>query len=467
VLRRLGLRSRLILIGTAGLAAGLAIGGAALVLALSLSLRHALDTSALQTAHDVSALVNTGRLPDPVPVAGAQLVQVVDASGRVRSGSPGVDRLVPLLQPGELARLGAGQRLTVDGARAGMDGPLRVLALTAGPASDRMTVIVATPSGTLTRSSAILRDTLLVAYPVFVAVLAALAWRVIGLTLRPVEALRAGAEEITGRRGEGRLPVPPAHDEIHRLAVTLNGMLDRLEAARTRQRAFVADAAHELRSPLASIRTQLEVAQRLGPAADWAELVPDLLAETERLSRLVDDLLLLARADESEQGLRVQPVELVGVLHEVAERYREARVPVSVRSPTPDRPEVWVEADPDGIRRILTNLVDNAVRHAGSAVTLAAAPLPPGDRVLVSVTDDGPGIPPDDRARAFQRFTRLDGARDRDGGGTGLGLAIVAELVRRHGGTVRLTSVQLASDQEAAGLRAEVVLPRGSTHSDG
>jgi len=228
VLRRLGLRSRLVLIGTAGLAAGLAIGGAALVLALSLSLRHALDTSALQTAHDVSALVNTGRLPDPVPVAGAQLVQVVDASGRVRSGSPGVDRLVPLLQPGELARVGAGERLTIDGARAGMDGPLRVLALTAGPASDRMTVIVATPSGTLTRSSAILRDTLLVAYPVFVAVLAALAWRVIGLTLRPVEALRAGAEEITGRRGEGRLPVPPAHDEIHRLAVTLNGMLDQM-----------------------------------------------------------------------------------------------------------------------------------------------------------------------------------------------------------------------------------------------
>src|SRR5262249_42922666 len=155
------------------------------------------------------------------------------------------------------------------------------------------------------------------------------------------------------------------HDEIHRLAVTLNGMLDRLEAARTRQRAFVSDAAHELRSPLASIRTQLEVAQRLGPAADWTELVPDLLAETEPVCRLVDDLLLLARADESEQGLRVEPVELVGVLHEVADRYREARVPVSVSSPTRDRPAVWVEADPDGIRRILTNLVDNAVRHAG------------------------------------------------------------------------------------------------------
>src|SRR6266545_2046978 len=211
--RRWSLRTRLLVIGTGGLALGFALGGIVLIAAFGYVTQRTIDDEALGTARDVAALVNARELPEPVPVASGQLVQVVDAQGRVRSASIGADRLVPLLHQDEL------------------------------PA---------------------------------------------------VRAVRARAETITGAGGADRLPVPASTDEIHRLAVTLNDMLDRLAAVRARQRAFVADAAHELRSPLANMRTELEVAQRLGEPAPTA----DLLADLKRLSRLVDDLLLLARADE-------------------------------------------------------------------------------------------------------------------------------------------------------------------------
>lgn len=170
------------------------------------------------------------------------------------------------------------------------------------------------------------RTVLLVAFPLLVGLLAVVAWRVVGATLRPVEALRSGAAEITGRDAAGRLPVPASQDEIHRLAVTLNDMLDRLAAARARQRSFLADAAHELRSPLTNMRTELEVAQRLGDRTDWPAVAADLLTDTERLGRLVDDLLLLARLDEQQaqqvDHLRAaEPVELGALLTEVAARW--------------------------------------------------------------------------------------------------------------------------------------------------
>jgi signal transduction histidine kinase len=276
-----------------------------------------------------------------------------------------------------------------------------------------------------------------------------IAWRVLGAALRPVEALRRGAEEITGGGGPGQLPVPESQDEIHRLAVTLNDMLARIETARARQRAFVADAAHELRSPLTNMRTELEVAQRIGAGTDWPAVADDLLADAERLSKLVEDLLLLARSDDpaaAEAARRAAaPVELGELLAGAGARYPSPPVVVS-RPATP----YWVLGDPDGLHRVVVNLVDNAVRHARGRVVLAARAE--GRQRVIAVTDDGPGIPAAERERVFDRFTRLDDARARDAGGAGLGLAIVRELVRRHGGTVRLTDAR-------PGLRAEVLLP--------
>jgi signal transduction histidine kinase len=493
---RMSLRSRLLLIGSGGLAVGFALGGVVLVAVLGYALQRGVDTDALSTARGVAALVDAGALPQPVPVSGGQIVQVVDAQGRVRSASIGADRLIPLLPQAELAEARNGRRTTLDGSRVGVTGPLRVVAERAGPAADPQTVIVARPISTVRESVVVVRTVLLIAYPLLIAVLALLARRVVGVALRPVEQLRAGAAAITagtldeaatrrsaaeGWPGSGaeagaagnakeagpgsgakeagpgsgakeagprgarpapglagdRLPVPDSQDEIHRLAVTLNDMLDRLAAARARQRAFVADAAHELRSPLANMRTELEVAQRIGDPPN----VDDLLLDLDRLTRLVDDLLLLARSDEGRVPACTELIDVGALLRETAEHFAAARVPVTVVGDAAG----WASGDPMALRHVLTNLVDNAVRHASSRVTLIGTP---GG---FAVVDDGPGIAPTDRERVFERFTRLDDARARDAGGAGLGLAIVRELVRRHGGTVTLADAK-------PGLRVQVRL---------
>ncbi|WP_345538192.1 HAMP domain-containing sensor histidine kinase [Phytohabitans rumicis] len=431
------------LIGVAGLAVGLTVGGVGMVFALGLALQATADSEALQSARGVAAMVNENEVPEPLPVVGDVRVQVVDADHRVLAASIDADRLVPVLYRDEMPRARDGEHLFIPGDRLGIRGPVRVVAVPAGP-DNAQTVLVAKSMGDLTQSVRLLRNILLVAFPLLLIALAAVAWRVVGLTLRPVEGLRTGAEEITGGGRPGQLPVPDSRDEIHRLAVTLNDMLDRLEAARAKQRAFVADAAHELRSPLANMRTQLEVAQRLGDRTDWPAVGEDLLADTQRLSRLVDDLLLLARADDAgARAVRSMPVELGELVTTLAERYP------SVAVAAPDDP-LWTTGEPDALARAVANLLDNALRHTRTRVEVAVQP--DGAYHLITVTDDGPGIPVADRDRVFDRFTRLDDARARDAGGAGLGLAIVRELVRRYGGTVRLADA-------GPGLRAEVRLP--------
>jgi signal transduction histidine kinase len=442
--RRMSLRARLMLVGVVGLTGGLLIGGLLLVGALGETVYRAADDEALRTARAMAELARADALPESLPVTGDDVrAQLVDADGRVIAASSNADRLVPFLYPDERPGPGEERRAFVPGSRLGIDGPARVVAVPVDTPDGARTVLVAKSLADLSRGVHLLRVVLLVAYPLLVLVLAVVAWRVIGATLRPVEALRAGAEAVTDG---ARLPVPASNDEIHRLAVTLNGMLDRLEAARTRQRAFVADAAHELRSPLTNMRTQLEVAQRIGDRAEWPEVADDLLADVQRLSRLVDDLLLLARADDKGSTAPSGPVDLGALVASVGRRYASPPVSVSL----PDAP-VWTIWDEGALERVMANLADNAVRHARSSVVLTAAA--DGDACVLTVTDDGPGIAPADRERVFDRFTRLDDARARDAGGAGLGLSIVRELVAGHGGTVRL------ADAPGGGLCAEVRLP--------
>lgn len=450
--RRVSLRARLMFIGVAGLALGLAIGGLVMVVALSLALQATADNEAQQSADGVAALVKENRVPEPLPVIGDVRVQVVDAQHRVLFASIDADRMTPVLYPDEMARARTGEHLYIKGDRIGIRGPVRVVAEPVG--TD--TVLVARSVSDLAQSVRLLRNILLVAFPLLLVLLAAVAWRVIGLTLRPVEALRTGAEEITGGARPGQLPVPDSHDEIHRLAITLNDMLDRLEAARARQRAFVADAAHELRSPLTNMRTQIEVAQRLGERTEWPAVADDLLLDTQRLSRLVDDLLLLARSDDAgTRALRSVPVELGELVTSLAERYPSPPVTTTAVADDP----LWISGEPEALARAVANLVDNAVRHTRTTVRVETRA--DGPYHLVIVTDDGPGIPVEDRTRVFDRFTRLDDARARDAGGAGLGLAIVRELVRRHGGTVRLSDAN-----PAPGLRAEIRLPAAPAPPD-
>lgn len=465
---------RLLIIGVTGVAVALLVGGAGFYQALTVSTDRTLDREALSSAREVAVLVDEGRLPDAVPTSGAQLVQVVDAGQRVLAASLGADRLVPLLNPAQLQDALGGDAVLVDGARFGSSGPLRVRAVAAGPPDAPVSVIVAVQVGDVLAARTALRTGLLVSFPVVLLVMAVVAWVVMGRTLRPVEQLRAGAEHIGaenigggrvagGPTGPGaridsdaRLPVPAAADEIRALALTLNGMLDRLSAARGRQRAFVADAAHELRSPLASMRVQLEVAARLG---EGGELPAELAPELARLSALVEDLLLLARSGaDSPVPAHPEPVAVGPLVAEVAAEVpgrAGVRVEASVPEATPEvGPEagLTVVADRAELRRVLVNLTTNGIRHAASRVCLDALPAPDG-RVVLRVTDDGPGIPVAERERVFERFARLDDARSRDAGGSGLGLPIAAELVARAGGEIALT------DAPGGGLRALVTLP--------
>jgi signal transduction histidine kinase len=271
--------------------------------------------------------------------------------------------------------------------------------------------------------------------PFAVLLVALIARMVTGRALRPVEAIRAELSDITARRLGRRVPVPPSGDEIARLAVTTNATLDRLERSVAQQRRFVADAAHELRSPLANLRSSLEVATVHADRADWPAVVRTALADTTRLQELTDDLLLLARLDRA-LPLPDRVVDLAALVDEqVAERcHREQPAGyLTARTDAPAR----VRGDEAHLGRLLRNLLDNAARHARGAVEVAVGPAR-GGGVVLEVRDDGPGIAPADRERVFERFTRLDDARGRDEGGAGLGLAIVRDIATRHGGTVRI-----------------------------
>ncbi|KNX37749.1 hypothetical protein VV01_12275 [Luteipulveratus halotolerans] len=444
------------LIGLAGSGVALLVGSLVLATVLGVAGRRSLDEAATNTARDISLVVARDDIPDPLPASGAQSVQVLDASGKVVAASANADRLTALLRPDEVRRARTGETVGVPGARAGESGRLRVVALPvtrAGERRDSSTVVVAVQSDDVEHAQHILRTTLLVVAPLLLLVMGLVAWWVIGRALRPVERLRAGAASISGQGRSERLPVPAQSDEIQALAVTLNDMLDRLTHARERQRDLVADAAHELRSPLASMRTQLEVEQRVGGRT---ELTDGVLADVGRLHDLVEDLLLLARVDSDKvDPSKAEVIDVPTLLADVSRSYAGGRVAVRV---VPSTAAAVAVAPPIELRRVVTNLVDNAVRHASQEVVLSCAAE--DEDVLLVVGDDGPGIAAPDRERVFERFTRLDTARDRDAGGTGLGLAIVRELTDRFGGAARLTEHPTVQGRTPPGLRVEVRVPR-------
>ncbi|PZS24913.1 MAG: two-component sensor histidine kinase [Pseudonocardiales bacterium] len=448
---RQSLRARLTLLATALFTLAVATGTVLVLVLQRKALVRVLDASAQKTAVDIAQLSKQGKLPRTVvPTAGGVLeVQVVDAGDHVIAASPGADRLVAVLNPDQVRRVRDGARLEINNPVS--DARLRVLGVAVGPT----TVVVVTDLKQIDDSLRILGQVAIIGGPLAVLLMAVATYGVVALTLRPVATLRHGAADITAAGlADQRLPVSSAQDEIHRLAVTLNAMLDRIDTATKHQRTFVGDAAHELRSPLASLRVQLEVAERLGPAEDLPTLIDDVLVDVGRLDRLVEDLLALARQDEAGGLLRRnERVALDELIDTVVAGYLHARVPVSVSASTP----ATVDGDPDGLRRVAVNLVDNAVRHARSEVTviLDTGTLAGRPTATLRVTDDGAGIPAAEREHVFERFYRLAASRSRESGGTGLGLSIVRDTVRAHGGSVRLTS----RPDGHPGLQATVILP--------
>jgi signal transduction histidine kinase len=445
---RQSLRARLTLLATALFSFAVMTGAVLLLFLQRYALIRVLDQSATKTAHDIAKQFAQGRGPTTVEATtgGITAVQVVDRNDAVVAATLGADRHTSIISLKQLEQVRHGARLTVDSPTS--DIRLRVVGRDVGS----RTVLVYTDLSRVDDSLRVLTRAALIGGPLAVLLMAMAMYAVVALTLRPVAALRHGAADITAAGlAKQRLPVPGAQDEIHRLAITLNAMLDRIDAATTRQRTFVGDAAHELRSPLASLRVQLEVGQRLLPEPEWSSLIDDVLVDVGRLDRLVGDLLALARLDESAGQTRREPVLLDDIVRSVAAGYGQARV--RVRASTVP---VVTLGDPDALRRVVINLINNAVRYATSQVQVRLERGTDSGQptAIITVVDDGPGLPEHERERVFDRFYRVQESRSRETGGTGLGLAIVRDIVRNHGGRVRLT----AREDGKPGLTAVVVL---------
>ncbi len=421
----------------------LVAGAAALIAALRHSLTDEVEEASRAQAIKIAGQLESGRLT-VLDVSGSddeQLVQVLAPDGSVVAsslnvtGKPAVAQLLPgqvrhVLTPlddDEFVAVAEGAR-TPDGQR---------------------TVLVARALVDVFDATTAVTRLLMIGLPVLLVVVALTTWFTVGRALAPVEAIRREVDEISAAQLHRRVPQPQPDDEIGRLAATMNRMLARLEDGRNSQRRFVSDASHELRSPLTTIREHSEVALAHPEGTTAEELAEVVLAEEMRMQRLVEDMLLLARADEHAAPQRA-PVDLDDLVFEEARRLRST---TAAGVDTSAVGAARVDGDVEGLRRVVRNLVDNAARHAAGHIDLALSER--GNEVRLTIDDDGPGIPQADRERVLKRFVRLDEARSRDDGGSGLGLAIVDEVVRDHGGSV------LIGQSPKGGARVEIRLPAG------
>lgn len=382
-------------------------------------------------AREIAATLETGESPAlAIGEADEEFIQVLGPGGVVVAASDNVEDLPVLvrLSPGES---------TVFEPPIGDDDFVAYATAADGPGPE-LTVIFGRSLDEVSDSTEAVTGLLVVAGPALLLLVGGTTWVVVGRALAPVVAIRSEVDEISTSELHRRVPVPPAEDEVARLAGTMNRMLGRLEDGQVRQRRFVADAAHELRSPVASIRQHAEVARAHPDRTSIAELSDTVVAETHRVQRLVDDLLLLARVDEHRLDLASRPVDVDDVVFAEAQRLRsDTTLRIDTRLVSAGR----IRGDEMALQRMVRNLGDNAARHATSTVAFALTEA--DGTVELMVDDDGPGIAPVDRERIFERFVRLDEARSRDQGGSGLGLAIVAELAAAHQATIDVTDSPL------------------------
>ena len=408
-------------------AVALTISAVALVVIVRGTLHDGVETTAEERASTLAEEIETSGMPDPdaqeenEDEPGDVVWQVTDTDGSVVRSSQPLGRPLPSEDTDSVDLPGA-------------DEPYVVVTDEVRSGSEDYSVAVAASLEDVEESTSALLAPLLVGLPLLLLLVGVTTWTVAARALAPVDSIRREVEQITGDRLERRVPEPRARDEIHRLSRTMNQMLGRLQDSRLRQQQFVADASHELRSPLTSIHQTAEVAQAHPEALPEGELSEAVLEESARMQRLVEQLLLLTRADEGAVLRSHQDVDLDDLVLAEAGRVRRPGLSVDTSGVAPGR----VRGDRSALGQVVRNLVDNAARHAAS--TVAVSVREGSDGVELTVEDDGAGIPEEDRSTVFNRFVRLDEARARDAGGSGLGLAIVQEIVVAHGGTVTVTA---------------------------
>jgi signal transduction histidine kinase len=452
--RHLGarLRSALAAAGVVAVATMLA-GGLLLITARGVLLRT-VDTETSDRAAQASAILDStdgsGLAAIVKPTTrDRSLVQVLDARGRVVASSEALTGLAPMSP----LRPKAGQREQEERhyGPAGSE-PLRIVASGVSVSSGTWIVLVGESTEIVDDGTEAMVVALVLGMPLIAIVVGFATFLFVGRSLRPVEAMRRQAARISAKNLHTRLPVPPNDDEIGALASTMNTMLDRIEAASTAQRRFVADASHELRSPLATIHANVDLLLGENDLPEHAATsVTRIQRESIRMARLVDDLLLLARLDDNGLRVRSEDVDLDDLVYAERDRITVEHPRLHLRGAVEP---VRVTGDPQHLQRVLRNLVDNATRHAHTSVTVSLTTR--GRSAQLVVGNDGPPIPEEDRERIFHRFVRLDDSRTRLGGaGAGLGLAIARDIVTAHHGTLTAHN----PDGGGAAMRIRLPLP--------
>ena len=430
---------------------GAVIAGLIVLYALQIqSVHNTLDGQLRTYATQIAQSAPTGKWPPVLPPstldANAE-AQVVSADGKVLAATRNLANLPAMyaLPPSSSApvRLKAADGVIPDEAR--------VVAVRQTIGGQNVTIITGISTNLLTQLRSTFTSQLLLCFPVILVVAAAAVWLIVGRALRPVEQIRHAVTDITSADLSRRVPEPGTPDEIGNLAHTMNDMLQRLETSTHRQRRFVADASHELRSPLAAIRTTLEVGLAHPDQAPWPVIAERARQQSNRLEDLIQQLLLLARADEQTLALRQRPVDIAQLLRDVAATTAGHDVEIRLDATG----TLATLGHSDHLTRLFRNVIDNAVRYAASTVQVTAVAVP--QHIVITITDDGPGIPEADRDRVFDRFVRLDSSRERGSGTTGLGLAIAREIATAHQGTIT------ATDNPGGGARFVISLPRSGT----
>src|SRR3954469_20551399 len=433
-MNRMPLRFKLTLAFTGVMLVLLTVAGIALSVLVAHNLDSTIDDGLAARAGDAAAVVAEGRLES----TGEPYAQLLSADGRLEDTTTGAGS-APLLPAADRAPARRGP-VIVDVRRQSVD--LRLLPRPVRAGGQPAILIVGESLVQRERALDALHALLAVGGPLALLIASAVGYALAAAALRPVERMRRHAAAVTAAGTSERMPVPQANDEISRLGTTLNEMLARLEVSLRRERAFVSDASHELRTPLAILRTELELALRGEHTREELEAALQSAAEeSERLSSLAEDLLVIARSDQGRLPVRPERLDAGMVLERVAGRF-QTRARGEGRPVAADGSGVELTADPARLEQALANLVDNALTYGDGTVALSA--LSANGRVELHVRDEGPGFPPEFLPRAFERFTRADEARSR--GGTGLGLAIAAAVAGAHGGSAHAKNLEDGAD---------------------
>lgn len=448
------IRARLTLVFAGLMALVLAGSGLFLYVRFRADLLHTVDAGLRSRAQVLLAgidesgiqLGEESQLIEP----GEAFAQILAADGTVLQASPGLetDAVIPA---SALSGLAGPRFLEATVVTPEEPVPARLLAV---PSDEGSVVVVGSSLEDLDDALAALVRLLWLGGPVALGLTTAIAWLLAGAALQPVERMRAEAEALSASEPGRRLPVPGTRDEVARLGETLNRMLARLEEGLERERRFVDDASHELRTPLAILKTELDLAlRRSRTPGELESALRSAAEESDRVSRLAEDLLVLARSDRGKLTVRRTPVELSELVSGVLERFarRAAERGIAIERDVPAGAVARV--DRLRLEQVVSNVLDNALRHTPPGGTVGVIAALDGDVLVLQITDTGAGFSPEFLPRAFEPFSRTDGARGRNQGGTGLGLAIVRAVTEAHGGSVE------AGNREHGGAAVTLRLP--------